>query len=1032
MADITAGRISVIADLDSSGMKKGTEEVGASLRRLEQRISEAKDNMKGLEEELKAASAAGDTKAVDEISIAWRSADEALSQMIGELSRYKAAQTDVAKNTDDANNAHVSFRQRLKEVKQELYELEEAGENGSEAYRKLAEEAGALEDQMADVNAMTRHLASDTMKLDEIMAAANFGAGAFSVAEGAMEAFGAESANVEEAQRKLQAAMSLTTGLQSLQNAVQKQSALMMGIQRVQTIALAKAKQLEAKGTWAAVAAQKALNVVAKANPIGILLSAVVALGAALLAMGRSSRDAEEKLQSLDRASKRLADTLSELDTKSNAAVKLAEAAGASSVEVQKLRVKYAEMAKAEAAAELNRAMADAESVKGKKNIEKALEKVTEMQERYNEAEKKAAEENLNYRAAVTQQHREDQKQAQQRAEDRRKEREQQAKEEKAKQEELAKIESDAIEARNRMRRDLNTAALEDERERERQKILDSAEDEARELRKKMEDASSRGASETTMQAFADQIKMVNERAQRDIQQKNDEWAKEDLQRQQEADAEKLAQRKHAIDLELEVVEQGTKEEVRLLMEKLAIERDIELAEDRIATGGTNAERINKKYEKQLKDLLGLNKGWKDYVSLANEAVGYVGSIGDAMQRLEGTAGEVGKAMSDIADIASGVLVNLASGNIFGAIASGATAILVKAINYYQEVKEKQKEAAKAAMELRTEQEMLLLQMSNMSSFRHDVFGEMGRAATNASEAVRMLRNRLIELEKERAAQSLGYSPGLGQWVFDGLGDAGNKYLQDVYDPSVWRDMSREELIRFQDGLNTLINSSDKVVDTSALKLIAEYLDVYIEDLDTIEQGVEKIFGGLGDDALDAITNAIRNGADSWEDFRKAGSRAIESLGEEMMYSLFLESRFATLKKNLEQIQRDEALSADEKAQLMTNEMRGFYETIGDNMEEARKWGEAFKQMAAEKGFDIFGNDSSRGVSGAIQTVTEQTASIIAGQMNAIRTNQVDMNAVVRQQLATLNGIKSDTAYLRSIDMRLGRLEGINTFATRL
>lgn len=1028
MADITAGRISVVASLDASGMQQGEKQAEESLKELEKSIEDATASTKSLEEGLAEATNAVDTKAVEDVSDAWKDTGEALEEVVEELGRYIDAQGDANKEAGESEKKHQSFKQRLKEVKQALYELEEAGESGSDAYRKLAREAGDLEDKMADVNAMTRHLASDTMKLDEIMAAANFGAGAFSVAEGAMEAFGAESANVEEAQRKLQAAMSLTTGLQSLQNALQKQSALMLGIQRVQTLALAKAKQMEAKGTWAAVAAQKALNLVAKANPIGLLISAVVALGAALLAMGRSARDAEDKLQSLDRASRRMSDTLSEIDARSNAATKLAEAAGATAVEVQNLRMQYAKMAREEAAAELNAAAASAESVKGKKNIEKAQEKLIEMQEQYNEAVKKEREENLNYRAAVIQQHRDEQKQAQQKAEERRKEREQQRREEQQKQEELTKLEKDAEEQRNKMRRDMATDAIKEEREREKQRILDSADDQAKELQKKIDEASAKGASGTAIQALMDQQAMVREKARREIASKQEEWAKEDQQKQQEADAKILADRKHAIELELKAVEQGTKEEVRLLMEKLAIEREIELEEDRLATGGANADRINRKYEKQLRDLQGLNKGWKDYVGYANEAVNYVGNIGDAMQQLEGSAGALGKTMSEVADVASGVLSNLASGNIFGAVASGVTTILTKVINYYAKVKEAQEEAAKRTRELRTEQELLQLQMNDTRAFRDDLFGDMSRAAENAADAVRKLRQRLHELAEEEAKRNFdnlarGWKKKFGSY---------ESLMQDTYDPSEWSSMTRSELEDFRAALNAIVSRSEDVVDTSTYELILQYLDVYIDDLDRIEQGIEQIFGGLADDAVDAITKAIRTGADSWEDFRKAGSKAIESLGEEMMYSLFLEGRFATLKSNLAKIQEDEALGADEKTRLMTEEMRDFYATIGENMEQAREWGEQFKQLAADNGFNVFGNESAGGISGAIQTVTEQTASVIAGQMNAIRTNQVDTMAIVRQQLATLNGIKGDTAYLRSIDQRLSRIEGAQTFTARL
>ncbi len=72
---------------------------------------------------------------------------------------------------------------------------------------------------------------------------------------------------------------------------------------------------------------------------------------------------------------------------------------------------------------------------------------------------------------------------------------------------------------------------------------------------------------------------------------------------------------------------------------------------------------------------------------------------------------------------------------------------------------------------------------------------------------------------------------------------------------------------------------------------------------------------------------------------------------------------------------------------------------------------------------DLNIDDSEDGLTGAVKGVSEETASIIAGQMNAIRINQLEATQILRQQLQTLNTIATNTSYNRY----LARIERIIT-----
>ncbi len=104
-------------------------------------------------------------------------------------------------------------------------------------------------------------------------------------------------------------------------------------------------------------------------------------------------------------------------------------------------------------------------------------------------------------------------------------------------------------------------------------------------------------------------------------------------------------------------------------------------------------------------------------------------------------------------------------------------------------------------------------------------------------------------------------------------------------------------------------------------------------------------------------------------------------------------------------------------------------------------FGKALEGMPEDiKKFFTGGEASSTAMSGAIKGVSEETASLVAGQMNAIRVNQLENAQVLQQQLVQVTNIARNTAiiseyatynrYLKSIYERLSANE-VNTVRGR-
>ena len=198
----------------------------------------------------------------------------------------------------------------------EMYERLSDSEKNSDFGRgllssidQIKQRAGELKDNMGDLDAEIKHLASDTSTFDSLAGGVNLMVSAFQVGQGIIQMFGVENENAVKAIAKLQGAMAVTNGLVQLQNALQKQSAVMLGVTTLQRKASAAAAAIEAaavgKGTVAlkaATVAQKALNLAAKANPYVLLATAVVAVGAALWKMSKNSEEAKKAEEAHNRA----------------------------------------------------------------------------------------------------------------------------------------------------------------------------------------------------------------------------------------------------------------------------------------------------------------------------------------------------------------------------------------------------------------------------------------------------------------------------------------------------------------------------------------------------------------------------------------------------------------------------------------------------------------------------------------------------------------------------------------------------------
>ena len=228
-----------------------------------------------------------------------------------EMKRLQEATGKTSLNVGNYSDAAKGLTTQIENQTKQLALLRLEGKQGTAEYQQLSKETAILRDAVRDATAEITRMASDTSNLDAVLDLAAGESGGFAAYTGAMELFGAESEDVQEAQKKLQAAIAITTGVQAIQNAVQKQSAIMLGISRLQMAALSKAQVYNrlvtmqgTKATLAATIAQKAFNLIAAANPYVLLALALVTVVGALVLFASNTDKSAKNQQKLNEAQK--------------------------------------------------------------------------------------------------------------------------------------------------------------------------------------------------------------------------------------------------------------------------------------------------------------------------------------------------------------------------------------------------------------------------------------------------------------------------------------------------------------------------------------------------------------------------------------------------------------------------------------------------------------------------------------------------------------------------------------------------------
>lgn len=148
---------------------------------------------------------------------------------------------DVAKSAKSIEEKLAAIATRnptmgtVRQLTQLAMEARALGPEFAASADQFIKEAGRIKDSIGDARAEVGYFASDTRRLDAVLGGVQAVAGAFGAVEGALALAGVENEDLQKTMVKLQGAIALVNGVQAIQNALQAESAVRIGISTAAT-----------------------------------------------------------------------------------------------------------------------------------------------------------------------------------------------------------------------------------------------------------------------------------------------------------------------------------------------------------------------------------------------------------------------------------------------------------------------------------------------------------------------------------------------------------------------------------------------------------------------------------------------------------------------------------------------------------------------------------------------------------------------------------------------------------------------------
>lgn len=442
----------------------------------------------------------------------------------------------------------------------------------------------------------------------------------------------------------------------------------------------------------------------------------------------------------------------------------------------------------------------------------------------------------------------------------------------------------------------------------------------------------------------------------------------------------------------------------------------------------------------------------------AAESADMVGNMAGSLSDMFEAMGNNGaaEAMDTVQNVMSAVS-NIGQGFAKGGIVGGIAAAVGEAANFIGKAfaaEARHQAALKEIMNETISQQRaynLLLMQQNLeyeratTIFGTDSYGKAKNAIKVMKDAVAALNEELEGTEEQKKNQSnspfgfIGALFGIKdpkaalKKAYAGLADIEIKTGHEKTGLFGWgkgKDVYSSileiypELIDENDKFNaslaeTIMNTrtmSDE--DKAALQNMIDLSKQAEEALQAVKDYLTDIFGELGNTMSDALVDAFKNGTDAAQAFTDSVSDMLEKLAKEMIYTVTIAPYIEKAQEQMLDIMQNDSLTDEQKFNNYVSILDGLTSGVLSQQDTYNALMKKYKEMAEEKGVDIFKPDeeerkasSKAGITASQDSVDEMSGRIttIQGHTYTINENVKVLVAVSSQALEKLTSIDRNT-----------------------
>lgn len=439
---------------------------------------------------------------------------------------------------------------------------------------------------------------------------------------------------------------------------------------------------------------------------------------------------------------------------------------------------------------------------------------------------------------------------------------------------------------------------------------------------------------------------------------------------------------------------------------------------------------------------------WENVLSMAQKLAGSVAELGNAIEGFGGTVAEIGKGLVALAgqvdNVATAFSKTASIEDKISAGISGLASLISMVANQIAANKKAQEEWNQKIAQ--GKHEMAMLRIESEAYGEANIFGvenpysraiagakQYAQATKELYDAQKAVEGGQVQTGTKKvvsgsnvmggvgAGAAVGaavgsFIPVIGNLLGAGIGAlvGGIVGLVSRKTVPVFENLKTKygEVFDANGELNKSILADYDMMDEATKKLIDNWEEIKAKQEEAQEQMRENfrdLAGDLGSSLSDALVEAFRNGDlySAIDKFDAKMNDVISNIVSQLIFSAIFGQMFNDLEERFNES------FGEGGDQNLVDDLTDFGSNYKDGLaayNEAMKLANEEMKRSGLAGFTGAGG-SKTGLSGAIQNVSEETASIISGQLNAIRINQIESVDVMRNQLMELSKISSNTAY---------------------